>query len=243
MSQISDAVGGFFGAAAGREATLPLPRGRHALDRDVVVLSQRTRLLDGMVRAVAERGYSAATIADALRHARVSRATFYEHFAGKEECFLAAYEMAARVHHRRVVEAAEAEPEWRHRLRAGTTEYLEALDEEPVYARALMIEVGAAGPRAAALRGEAIMRYATLQREWYAGERERFPLLPPLPARVFEASAVAGNQLVTDELLRPDPHVRQLLPLLMYLQLSLFGMHSEGLSVLQGRPRRPAMRN
>src|SRR5258706_15682838 len=79
MSQISDAAGGVFSTAAGREAPLPLPRGRHALHRDVVVLSQRTRLLDGMVRAVAEHGYPAATITGALRHARVSPATFYEH--------------------------------------------------------------------------------------------------------------------------------------------------------------------
>ena len=50
------------------------------------------RILGGMVAAVAERGYAATTITDVVRHARVSRRTFYEHFADKEACFLAAYD-------------------------------------------------------------------------------------------------------------------------------------------------------
>ena len=37
---------------------------------------QRAKLLDAMVRVVAEKGYEAATVADAVRAARVSRKTF-----------------------------------------------------------------------------------------------------------------------------------------------------------------------
>jgi AcrR family transcriptional regulator len=55
-------------------------------------VDQRTRLLDGMTHVVARRGYTDATVAQAIAHARVSRSTFYEHFADKEECFLAAFE-------------------------------------------------------------------------------------------------------------------------------------------------------
>src|SRR5687768_12206877 len=51
----------------------------------------RTRLLEAMGEAVTEKGYAQVTIADIARHARVSKRTFYEHFADKEECFLAAY--------------------------------------------------------------------------------------------------------------------------------------------------------
>ena len=49
----------------------------------------RRRLLDGMATAIAERGFRESTIADVVRHARTSRRTFYEHFASKQDCFIA----------------------------------------------------------------------------------------------------------------------------------------------------------
>src|SRR5689334_4255912 len=53
---------------------------------------QRVRILDATAIVVAERGYEAATVADIVRAAGVSRSTFYEQFASKEACFLEAYE-------------------------------------------------------------------------------------------------------------------------------------------------------
>lgn len=44
-----------------------------------------------MAAAVAEKGYLATTIADVVARARVSRRTFYEQFADKEECLVACY--------------------------------------------------------------------------------------------------------------------------------------------------------
>ncbi|MBU0891905.1 MAG: TetR/AcrR family transcriptional regulator, partial [Gammaproteobacteria bacterium] len=55
----------------------------------------RTRLQEGMARAVAAKGYSDTTIADIVREAGVSRRTFYEHFADKAECLTALYESAS----------------------------------------------------------------------------------------------------------------------------------------------------
>src|SRR6185437_14381379 len=49
----------------------------------------RRRLLDGLAASIADKGYRATTVADIVRRARTSRRTFYEHFAGKEECFIA----------------------------------------------------------------------------------------------------------------------------------------------------------
>ena len=43
------------------------------------------------MQAVAEKGYAAATVADAVRLARVSRGTFYALFDSKEACLAAAY--------------------------------------------------------------------------------------------------------------------------------------------------------
>ena len=44
-----------------------------------------------MVEAASEHGYADATVSRVVALAGVSRATFYEHFADREECFLAAY--------------------------------------------------------------------------------------------------------------------------------------------------------
>ncbi|MBX3619915.1 MAG: TetR/AcrR family transcriptional regulator [Rhizobacter sp.] len=56
----------------------------------------RRRLLDAMAEAVARKGYADTTIADLAAGARVSRRTFYEHFATKEECLVALYEAASK---------------------------------------------------------------------------------------------------------------------------------------------------
>jgi AcrR family transcriptional regulator len=61
------------------------------MSREVVQRNQRDRLLAGAARAVSERGFAGATIADIVRFARVSRRTFYDHFAGKEECIEATF--------------------------------------------------------------------------------------------------------------------------------------------------------
>src|SRR5262245_64584126 len=69
-----------------------LPPGRHGLPREFVARNQRERLIAGLAEAVAENGYAGTTIAHITRHAAVSRRTFYEHFASKDECFVAAYD-------------------------------------------------------------------------------------------------------------------------------------------------------
>src|SRR5689334_1371778 len=74
-----------------------LPRGPHRLSREEVVASQRGRIVAAMAEAMAERGYAATTVGDVLRRARVSRETFYEQFASKEDCFMSAFEAAVEV--------------------------------------------------------------------------------------------------------------------------------------------------
>src|SRR6187401_183309 len=80
-----------------REVPKILPRGPHRLAREVVLASQRGRLIDAMAVVVAAKGYTAATVADVIGHAGVSRKTFYEHFRDKEACFLAVYDAGVEV--------------------------------------------------------------------------------------------------------------------------------------------------
>ncbi|MFL5898185.1 MAG: TetR/AcrR family transcriptional regulator [Solirubrobacterales bacterium] len=123
-----------------------LPPGRHGLPREFVSRNQRERLIAGLAEAVAENGYAGATIAHITRHAAVSRRTFYEHFASKDECFIAAYDMVMSELNQRVGEAFEQEGEWPQAVRSGIAAMLEFLTAEPHLARLSMVEALVAGP-------------------------------------------------------------------------------------------------
>ena len=123
-----------------------LPPGRHGLPRDFVVHNQRERLIAGLAEAVAEKGYGGTTIADITRHAAVSRRTFYEHFEGKDECFVAAFDTVTEQLRERVEEAYEAEDDWADGIRAGIGAMLTFLASEPNLARLAMVEALVAGP-------------------------------------------------------------------------------------------------
>ncbi len=117
---------------------------------------QRAKLLDAMVRAVAEKGYEAATVADAVRLARVSRSTFYELFDSKEACLAAAYRAGTEVLEARVSAAARSAADPADELRRGIRAYLQTLDAEPAFARVYLLEWPAVG----AERDAAMWRFA-----------------------------------------------------------------------------------
>jgi AcrR family transcriptional regulator len=131
-----------------------LPRGKHGLTREEVVRSQRGRVFRAMAETMAGKGYAATSVADVLRAAGVSRETFYEQFASKEECFMGAFEAAVEVVLSGVREAPAAGGSALERFEQGLRAYLDALAAQPVYARVFLVEVYAAGPAALQRRAE-----------------------------------------------------------------------------------------
>ena len=200
-----------------------LPRGSHGLDRRLVVASQRARLLGAVGRAVADKGYADTRIDDIVRGAGVSKKTFYEHFTDKEDCFLAAYEASAEELFERVRDA-QREPgaDWLERTRAGIVAYLRWLAAEPALARVFLIEVGAAGPRAAESRERLRDRYAGLLAELQDDARADYPALPRLPFEIFHAVVAAVDDIVVREIREGGAeNLPRLEPILRYLQVSL----------------------
>jgi AcrR family transcriptional regulator len=123
-----------------------LPPGRHGLPREFVARNQRERLLAGLAEAIAENGYAGTTIAHITRHAAVSRRTFYEHFASKEECFVAAYDTVMAQLCERAGKAFEREGRWPQAVRAGIGTMLRFLTADPTFARLCTVEALVAGP-------------------------------------------------------------------------------------------------
>ena len=89
-------------------------------------------------------GYEAATLQEVAERAGVSRAQFQRHFGSREECFAAAYEAAAERLVEDVLEAGREAPSWRLGLRAALAELLRFVAEQPLLAKALILEVRAA---------------------------------------------------------------------------------------------------
>lgn len=140
----------------------PLPSGRHGLPREEVVRSQRTRLLTATVAVAGRDGYAAMTVSSVTAYASVSRKTFYEQFADREDCFVAAYELLVERALAGVESAYAVEAPWPERLRAALAWALTALAARPQEARVAFVEVLVAGPRALAARDRALQGLAAL---------------------------------------------------------------------------------
>jgi AcrR family transcriptional regulator len=199
--------------------TAALPRGRHAAPREVVAESQRARMLVAIAEAVAERGYARTAVADVIERAGVSRRSFYEHFANKQECFLAAYDAGVGLLLGAIDRAvASAGPDLRAGAAAGTRAYLETLAANPAFARTFLIEVLAAGPEALARRAAVHERFA----EQLAAIVHGAGLATP--PYVVRACVGAIHELVSDRLLHGGAGaLPELLEPVLDIQLRLLG--------------------
>jgi AcrR family transcriptional regulator len=123
---------------------------------------QRERLFRAAAAEFAERGYTGASSESISRRAGMSKATFYEHFANKEECIIALFDRAASVVATGMADAARGSGrgDAGERMRAGTRAFLESLSEHPDYAQTLLVEIIGAGPRAAQRRDQVMQAFA-----------------------------------------------------------------------------------
>jgi len=137
------------------------PSGVRRLPADLVSAVQRERLIAAMLRAAAELGYRATNVQDVIERAGVSRPTFYEHFANKEDCFLASFDAtAARLRERIATASEKGGDNWRNRLRFGLETLLNFTATEPEAARALIVEARAASAEAVMRRDNLLDHFA-----------------------------------------------------------------------------------
>jgi len=209
------------------------PSGVRKLPSDLVSAVQRERLLAAMLRAASELGYREANVQDVIERAGVSRPTFYEHFANKEDCFLAAFDVtAARLRERVAGAAAKGGDNLRDRLRFGLETVLHFAATERDAARTLVVEARAASVDAVMRRDELLDHFADCVD---AQVRE---LLPDAPSYspVTAAGIVGGVEALLYSRLNKDEveDFDSLLPSMMYFLVLPFEGHeaaSEELAV------------
>lgn len=167
----SDQVDAALELLSGRDGKFP--SGVRRLPSDLVKAVQRERLILAMLKAASELGYRGMNVQDVIERAGVSRPTFYEHFANKEDCFLAAFDTSASRLREKVDNAARQGGDlWRDRLRFALGAVLRFASAEPDTARTLIVEARAASSDAVMRRVRMLDHYASCL---HAQARELLP--------------------------------------------------------------------
>jgi AcrR family transcriptional regulator len=190
-----------------------LPSGREDLPEPIVAHSQRERILVAMAESCARKGLAATTIADIVRPAGVSRATFYELFEDKEDCFQAAMELSLADAMERVVGAFALDKPWATLVRDAAAAFLDLLANRPAFARMALVEAPASGERAFEM-------YA-------AGKRVLITLLDrgrgeaveeAIPASAARGAIAGAESLIVGQILAGNAErLRELLPDVVYI--------------------------
>ena len=204
-------------------AAQPIPRGRHAPPLKVRLEVQKHRLFDAAAMVFSKLGYAEASAEAISRQAGMSKATFYEHFANKEECLAALFEYATASFLEELVAASRgAERGFEERHSAGLHAILESIETNPPLAQAILVETVGAGPRLAELRIATLNAFAQVMYE----QTVRAAELTGGPAFTSpdEAFAIVGAtfELVSRQLRTGEPErLLDLQPLIERLTIGL----------------------
>lgn len=185
------------GMSAEPEIVRALPRGRHGLSRETVEASQRARIMRAVIALGAERGFESLTLSDIVGRAGVARRTFYQHFANKEMCCMAAYDYAAEQLVERLAAARRPQVEplpsrIEHYVRA----LLDLAGEQPSLVRMFTADAGAAGPAASAHQRHMHRQIADGLVALSAAQRELDPSSTALTHQRALAIVGAVNELI-----------------------------------------------
>lgn len=170
---------------------------RPRLPPEFIAAHKRRRMIDAMAELCAEQGYEATKIADVVRRAHVARKTLYDNFSGKEELFLAAFDLAVAEAEAQVVEAcAPVGEDWEARTETGLRALLEFVAAHPAEAKLCLVEAPAAGPDSAA-------RYEAALDAFIGRLREAAPPGSGRPTTLEEA-LVGGTVWIVQREVRRD---------------------------------------
>jgi AcrR family transcriptional regulator len=126
----------------------PTLRAVRSWDEAVPERASEEGTLEAMLLSVGAHGYEGASVREVLERSGLSRERFQRRFGGKEACFDQAYEMAADRICSEVLEAGRGADSWRAGFRAALARLLRTVAEQPLLAKALLIEVRAARSQA-----------------------------------------------------------------------------------------------
>jgi AcrR family transcriptional regulator len=122
----------------------------------------RRRLLDGMATSIRERGFRETTVADVVRHARTSRRTFYEHFASKQDCYIALLRESNAEMITEIAAAVDPHAPWDTQVRQAIGAWLGASESEPEITLSWIREIPSLGEDARQLQRDFLEGFIVL---------------------------------------------------------------------------------
>lgn len=191
-----------------------LPAGRDDLEEPPVAHSQRERLLVAVAKVTAEKGYGATTIGDICTDAGVSRATFYELFKDKEDCFHAAMELSLADAMGSIIAVYSPDKPWATMVRDAAAAFLELLASRPTFARMALIEAPSSGERAFQLyaSGKRVLQSLLERGRDDPVEEEA------IPTSAARAALAAAESLIVGQILTGNTRrLPELLPDIVYI--------------------------
>lgn len=148
----------------------------------------RRRLLEGLADSIAERGYRASTVAEIVRAARTSKRTFYDHFAGKEECFLELLRDDNETLARRIRAQVDPQADWQDQIRQAVQAYVGQIRARPAITLSWIRDMPSLGEvaRPAQRRGLELMSNLLIELSGSPGfRRASLPALSPALAVIL----------------------------------------------------------
>lgn len=142
----------------------------------------RLRLLDGLAASITERGYRASTVADIVRNARTSKRTFYDQFAGKEQCFLELLRADIEKLGERIAAAVEPDADWQQQIRQAVEAYVGYIESRPAITLSWIRELPSLGAAARPVQRRGLQLLSSLLIDLSASPGFRRAQLPPLTA-------------------------------------------------------------
>lgn len=173
------------------------------------------RLLHATARLCAQNGYRNVSVSALAREAKTSLRTLYERYGGKQECFLAAFEMTrARTHAAAQAAFTPLIDDWPRAFHAAIRAILRFFATEPQLTWLVAVEVLAAGPDAWQARDQAIRTFTFLLDPGYKDA-------PHAPQIAREAIPFGVYFMIHHHLTcgRPAATLPQLAPLATFLAL------------------------
>jgi len=191
-----------------------LPAGRQDLAEPLIAHSQRERILTAIAGACAKKGYGATTIRDICETAGVSRATFYELFKDKEDCFHAAMELSLADAMGRIVAVYSPDKPWATMVRDAAAAFLDLLASRPTFARMALVEAPSSGARAFELyaSGKRVLQSLLDRGRDDPVEEEA------IPSSAGRAALAAAESLIVGQILAGNTaRLPELLPDVVYI--------------------------
>jgi AcrR family transcriptional regulator len=182
----------------------------------------RRRLLDGLAASIGERGYRATTVADIVRHARTSKRTFYDQFAGKEQCFLDLLHADIEKLAQEIRAAVDPDADWHRQIRQAVEAYVGHIESRPAITLSWIRELPSLGAAARPVQRQGLALLTSLLIDLSGSPGFRRVGLPPL-TRPLAVILVGGLRELTALAVEDGKDVRDIVEPAVQASAALLG--------------------